>query len=94
MTVKHPYGTYTYPRLEVNMCDKKAVQHVAKHLGKRVRKGEKYMCRNKTPERRTSVTSAVSRDALKAMKEIEPYIKGTELQRKWLKALRECRREG
>ena len=96
--VKKPYGRriYKYPMVMTGMCDEKAVEKVAEHLHKPVYPSTPESCprTDENPTGKAYFTRAIGKDALKAMKEIEPYIKGTQLQRKWLKALRECEREG
>jgi len=80
------------PTLEVKMCDRKAVETVAKSWGTSVYRTIPLQCRptDENPEGRQYATKAAGLRAETIMKGYEPEIRGTEIHGKWLKALEQC----
>jgi len=84
-----------YPYIGVTMCDKKAVEMVAKAWGTKVeiRKRKKPSCRPTidNPEGHMYETRARAGRADAVMEGYEPEIIGTELYQKWTRTLRRCK---
>ncbi|MGQ9469306.1 MAG: hypothetical protein ACUVTD_05710 [Nitrososphaerales archaeon] len=80
--------------IRVKMCDKKAIEMVAKSWGTAMfmAKEKRPQCRPTpdNPEGHPYATEAVAPRAGMIMKEYELYIKGTDLERKWKDMKKRC----
>jgi len=82
----------THPRIELRMCDKKAVDTVSQAFKTSTTKGTKLACppTPENPEGRLYGTQVTGRFAHQIMSELQPHIESTELWKKWQETLKKC----
>jgi len=82
----------SFPVVTIGMCDKKAVEKVAHIFDTKVTQSKAIHCKPtpQNPKGTLSITATSGKPAQAIMKNLEPYIKETDLHAKWLRTLEKC----